>query len=129
MPREVFSIICDDLRMEEGNKASLMGMYSNGIIVPQLPFAMKLCLYQELEDVENVKNLRVELRGPKLSLKAALTPKSKQPTTKILLRVLFGLVQFEEEGDYRFETYIEDSKEPAATKPFFVKIREDLKIT
>jgi hypothetical protein len=91
MPREVFSIICDDMRIEAGNKTSLMGVYSDGIIVPAIPFPMmRLCLYQELDDVENIRNLRVDLRGPKLSLKALLTL-SKQPTKKFAYGPFSGL--------------------------------------
>lgn len=129
MPRELFSVVCDDIRIEEGNKASLMGIYSEGLIVPKIPFLMpRLCLFQELDAVEKIKNFRVELRGPKVNIKAALRP-SKEPQQKISLRVMFGPVEFEEEGDYRFDTYLDESSDPIATKRFFVKLREDLKIS
>ena len=127
MPRELFSILCDDIRLEQGNKVSLMGLYSNGLIVAQVPITMpKLCLYQQLEETNDVKNILVHLKGPKLSVKADL--KVKRSTENINLRVVFGPLQFEEEGDYRFETYIDHSNEPTITKKFFIKVREDLKI-
>ena len=35
--RWVHVIWCDDIRQEVGNKSSLMGVYSNGLVVPSLP--------------------------------------------------------------------------------------------
>jgi hypothetical protein len=35
----VYTLLCDDVRLEVGNKLSLMGVFEN-ITVPQLPFAL-----------------------------------------------------------------------------------------
>src|SRR2546423_2887969 len=35
----VYTLFCDDVRLEVGNKLSLMGVFQN-ITVPQLPFAL-----------------------------------------------------------------------------------------
>jgi hypothetical protein len=128
MPRETFSLLCDDIRLEQGNKVSLMGLYSKGLIVEQVPCTMaRLCLYQQLEELSDGKNVLVQLKGPKLSVKAEI--KIEKSVESLNLRVVFGPVHFEEEGDYRFETYIDNSDEPVAVKNFFVKLREDLNIT
>ncbi len=37
----VYSIICDDIRFEQNNKISLIGVYSDNVIVPQLPFTFQ----------------------------------------------------------------------------------------
>ena len=45
MARTFHTIWCDDVRMELGNKMSLMGVYSSELLVPTFPFVLqKLCL-------------------------------------------------------------------------------------
>ena len=45
MARTLQTIWCDDVRMEVGNKMSLMGIYSAELLVPTFPFVLqKLCL-------------------------------------------------------------------------------------
>lgn len=45
MARTLQTVWCDDIRMEIGNKMSLMGIYSNEMLVPAFPFIIeKLCL-------------------------------------------------------------------------------------
>jgi hypothetical protein len=42
--RFMTAIMCDDVRREEGNKLSYMGIYSSNLMVPGFPFALpKLC--------------------------------------------------------------------------------------
>jgi hypothetical protein len=43
--RIMFSIFCDDVRAEQGNKLSLMGCYDGTLLVPSFPFLLtKLCV-------------------------------------------------------------------------------------
>jgi hypothetical protein len=128
MPREVFSIICDDIRYERGNKISLMGIYTGGIVVARLPLTLiKLCLFQHIEDARDVKTIRIEIRGPKLHQKLEVA--SDDPSkSKLRISVTFGAVHLQEEGDYRIETYLDASKTPVVTKTFDVKVQPDLKL-
>lgn len=42
--RFMTTVMCDDVRREEGNKISYMGIYGPTLLVPQLPIALpKLC--------------------------------------------------------------------------------------
>ena len=42
--RFMYSIMCDDVRREEGNKLSFMGIYGASLVVPAFPIALpKLC--------------------------------------------------------------------------------------
>ncbi len=46
VPRIIVTQFCDDIRHEEGNKYSLMGCYSNELIVNKLPVVLpKLCAH------------------------------------------------------------------------------------
>jgi len=45
-PRHEFTLLCDDIRQEEGGKTSLMGIYDHHIVVPQVPYVLpKVCFY------------------------------------------------------------------------------------
>lgn len=49
MARYLHTIYCDDVRLEVGNKQSLMGIYTGDLIVPAFPIALpKLCLVVNL---------------------------------------------------------------------------------
>jgi hypothetical protein len=44
--RSLEAIFCDDVRLEAGNKLSLMGCYSGMMIVPHVPIVLpKLCVF------------------------------------------------------------------------------------
>ncbi|MEJ1963700.1 MAG: hypothetical protein WDO56_19930 [Gammaproteobacteria bacterium] len=43
------TVVCDDVRKEEGNKLSYMGVYGNSILLPSFPFTLaKLCFVMTL---------------------------------------------------------------------------------
>jgi hypothetical protein len=45
-PKHEFTLIADDIRQEMGGKTSLMGLYDNHIVVPQVPYTLpKVCFY------------------------------------------------------------------------------------
>ena len=65
MARTFQTIWCDDVRMEVGNKMSLMGVYSNVLLVPTFPFTLlKLCLSCKV---------RTEIKKPFKQLKIVVT--------------------------------------------------------
>jgi hypothetical protein len=60
------TVVCDDIRKEEGNKLSYMGIYGTNIIVPGFPLALpKLCFVMSL-----------------------MAPGSQPPPTSLTFRVL-----------------------------------------
>lgn len=43
------TVVCDDVRKEEGNKLSYMGIYGDSILLPSFPFTLaKLCFVMTL---------------------------------------------------------------------------------
>lgn len=49
MARYLHTIYCDDVRLEVGNKQSLMGMYFGDLFVPEFPITLpKLCIVVNL---------------------------------------------------------------------------------
>src|SRR5437867_1978542 len=50
IPREITSLLCDDVRQELGNKLSLMGVYGDSIIVPEVPAVLpRLFLFKSFQ--------------------------------------------------------------------------------
>jgi Family of unknown function (DUF6941) len=132
MPRELFSIVCDDIRIEAGNKPSFMGVYDEGIFVPEIPFSFaKLCLaqrYEEEAEINENYSLSVILTGPKLRIEAKLEVKRK-PTRIVSVYVGFGGVKITEEGDYRFESYRSGNESPFIVRKFYIRINPEFKIS
>jgi hypothetical protein len=129
MPRELFSIICDDVRFEQGNKLSFMGVYTEGILVSDLPFVMpKLCLFVYLDECQDTRRFKVALRGPKVNVPPVELKPSEHGKPKVRLTVALANVKFEQEGDYRLDIFFDDDKEATVTKPFYVKLRPELRI-
>jgi len=65
--KETFTILCDDIRQEMGNKISLMGTYGKDVIVPSIPFIFpKLCLLLIAKEVQiEIPCLKVIVTIPK----------------------------------------------------------------
>lgn len=124
--QQIYSLICDDIRFEQKNKLSYIGVYSDGILVPKLPFTFpRFCVAQEYESDRGEQfNIRARLRGPKLNLptiEGIRSPRSSD-SNRVKLPLIISPLVVEEEGDYFFEVYIEGSKEPNFVTKFYVRL-------
>lgn len=129
MLRERFSIICDDIRAEEGNKISLMGVYGDNILVPFLPFNFpKFCLASQFTADQEDHTLKIVLIGPKLKNEVSAESAAGKGLTTINLRLVLANIKVIEEGEYRFEIYFDGSAKPSLTKKFTIGINPDIKI-
>ena len=115
--RNQLTVICDDIRNEAGNKLSLMGLYHDEIRLERLPGRLhKLCMYQRWVDVQGVAKVRVELSGTALGIgiRAELVPSGEIDPNKphVQLIVTFGPIDFVNEGNIIFKTYISSDTTP-----------------
>lgn len=95
--RYMTAILCDDVRREEGNKLSYMGIYSSNLLVPEFPASMsKLCFVLSVVcqggasppqrlvfQVFNDDNLIGELQVPDDALDAAAATPASGPTSRL----------------------------------------------
>ena len=52
-PKHVITILCDDIRQEMDGRTSLMGIYENHIVVPQVPCIIpKICFYNRFRNMD-----------------------------------------------------------------------------
>jgi len=125
-PELIESILCDDIRQEVGNKASIMGIYWGGMIfIPNIQFVFaKLCVLQRWIKGEG-----------EFAIKAMLLSPSKE-----LLRVDLGRVNFikdipiihtgvnlcnvkiEEVGTYKLQTFLDNETTPCHTFEFSIQL-------
>ena len=77
IPRTAHFLVCDDIRLEQGNKHSLMGIYGTQVFVPEMPVVLpKLCFQVQVRTpvAKPVKALQVQFTGPgKLKFEATAT--------------------------------------------------------
>jgi len=129
MPREIYSIVCDDIRFEQGNKVSLIGVYDEGILVPRVPFSFpRLCVAQRIQDIKDVKKIRFVLKGPGMNKKSPEIENKEFDKAVMATYAIFDNVKFEKEGDYQFETYLNNETKPIIVRNFYVHIRPELKV-
>jgi hypothetical protein len=125
----LYTIICDDVRPEVGNKLSLMGVYYEEIAFSSIPARVpKLSIFQRWRDVPPLKRVSIELSGSCLdgSIRAVGEPTEKERKTasaQILLS-FFG-ISVVREGDLEFVTYFNDDPEPRHRHELKVRRQEE----
>jgi hypothetical protein len=64
-PKHAFTMICDDIRQEMGGKTSLMGLYDNHIVVPEIPFTLpKVCFYTRILNIRGLYKFGFAITSP-----------------------------------------------------------------
>ena len=101
-------MVCDDIRKEEGNKYSLMGVYGSDMVVSELPFKLsKLCfqIYVRTPKSNPIESMEVRVEGlqkdaivikaPSDSLIAAKGPHIDPESKQIQFGINFTVSPFE----------------------------------
>lgn len=114
LARRIYTILCDDIRSEEGNKFSLMGVYSRTINLPTFPALLsKLCLCIMMEDLKvDFKECKVTLKCPEaepINLTLKMEEES-QIGKNIYLFAVFSPFRIKTPGLARFEVRIDNNK-------------------
>lgn len=113
---KIYTIVCDDVRDEKGNKLSLMGIYQRDIVLPQIPGMMKqLTIVLFLEDLKETFS-EIHLTGKlpksediKLSIKVPAGMKKGQGVSMV-----FGIspLKISAVGKAKLEFRFDKSKRP-----------------
>ena len=62
----VHCVVCDDIRLEVGNKETIVGVYSAGMTVPTLPWVVSTCLWMTvIWSGEGSLNVEVRIVNPR----------------------------------------------------------------
>lgn len=84
-PRVLHHIVCDDIRLELGNKVTLVGCYGNKIFVtPGFPGIMpKLCFFFRIGNVAHKTSYRLEVTSPKTPSHKSAVVASREGTLTV----------------------------------------------
>lgn len=112
-------IICDDIRNEIGNKFSLMGVFTNDIVVsttaPGTPFILRLGLFARIQlEASDAYPDSLQLtirRGDEvlMSMERGMPPEREKRRIVIAAKVE---QRFPDAGDYTFEMLLLTNKSP-----------------
>jgi hypothetical protein len=124
-PKFEYSIICDDIRQEVGNKLTFVGTYQDLIVVPKLPFTFpKLCFFVQYGDISAGDRFLLELADPsnKIIDKAInITVPAGQKSGKMRLFGVFSPIRVEKEGQYTLGVTINGNEKKKQEILFNVK--------
>ena len=119
-------ILCDDTRQEIGNKISLIGIYSNNIIINRVPFVLpKICLYVMLTKITKpIPKFDVAVIIPQTDpIKLSLPEPSDQTVgTDINLGILISPLRIKSAGNARIEIRFENEKKPSLIYRFKIVV-------
>lgn len=128
-PRFNYSIICDDIREEVGNKLSLMGIYGKDIYVPRLPFTFpQLCVAIAYNNLRKGDFFSVKAEDPSGKeignpIKGS-APKDAKGSLDLTIFAKFSPVEISEEGSLRLEIMFNDDKSTINEIVVPIKVRK-----
>ena len=135
MAKLMYTLVCDDIRHEKGRKVSLMGLYSNTILVAQFPYIFpRLAFFQHWVDLDDGQTFKIEIRGEHITgikLEGRVDKhnpqsKAKKLNTNIVLN--FNNIKVRKEGKIKFITSISnDTKKYEHEISIALASPEDLK--
>jgi hypothetical protein len=130
----IITILCDDIREEEGNKKSLMGIYSGDYIVHQTEIIIpKLCLAVMINGIkELIKRVKVTFHNPgfdprEIILEAPVISNAESSAPNATLGIIVSPFRIKECGEARFELDFGTEEAPEAIYKFAIKTIDDLK--
>jgi hypothetical protein len=118
-PKLVYSMICEDIRREVGNKISIMGVFISGqILVPVFPFTFRSLFFHLVFDViKNGTEVEMQLLDPdgktiiNINKSSIGIPTTKMKPKGCILEPGFINLKVEKEGTYTLlVTFGEDDK-------------------
>lgn len=64
-PKHLFTLLCDDIRQEQGGRISCMGLYDNHLVIPSVPFTLpKLCFYTKFSSLKGTWKFSFAIETP-----------------------------------------------------------------
>lgn len=123
--KKITAILADDIRREEGNKQSIMGIYGRDVILSKIPFLFpKLCVYLIVEELQkSVPFIKVELNIPKAETKKIeLQPFTEDLIGKDVNIVLeMSPIKITEAGEATIQFFFGSVKKPSFIHKFSIR--------
>lgn len=129
-PKLSYSILCDDIREEAGNKLSFMGVYgSAGIFIPQTPFTFPmLCVVMSFKNIKGGDSFVSELYSPsgkKIGGKISGTiPAKEKAKGDLSIFGKYAPLKVDEEGVFKVVVIFNDDKSTKHEVSIPIKVRK-----
>lgn len=129
-PRLIYSIICDDIREEAGNKLSFMGVYGpDGIYIPQTPFLFPLfCVAMSFKNIKGGDSFLIKFSSPSGKIIGkkinALVPEITKSITSTLISAKYSSLKIDEKGIFKIEVVFNEDKNTKQEIPIPITIRQ-----
>ena len=124
-PKYEYTIICDDIRQEFGNKLTFVGTYQNLIIVSKLPYIFpKLCFFVQYKDIRAGDKFSLELTDPlgkRIDKAINMTVPVGSKIEKLRLSAVFSPIKVEKEGRYTLSITVNDNEKKKQEIVFTVR--------
>ncbi len=126
--RDINTILCDDIRNEEGNKKSLMGVYLDNYVIPKTGISMpKLCLaifFNGIKDL--IPPLKITFFNPgydpvTMGMKAPQLPDINSGVSSANLGIIISPFRIKACGEARFELNFGTESAPEIIHRFTIK--------
>jgi hypothetical protein len=130
--KNIFTILCDDIRQEQGHKVSLMGVYGDVILLREIPHAMRLSIHQRWTGLPKSGKMQIGIRGPGLTL--PILSIEYQSNEKLVslpsgagefadFSLTFNQVRFTSEGEHKIICFFDKNEhDPEFVQRFYVKM-------
>lgn len=126
--KNIYMILCDDIREETGNKNSLIGVYSDSVIVKQTPTILpKISLYVMLKKITRTFNeIKIKSFFPKSNPQNYImaTPSHFDIGTSLSFGLTISPFRITSPGKARFELYVDNEEKPFAIYRFIIEIEK-----
>lgn len=128
-----YTILCDDIREEIGNKITFVGSYGPDIFVTKLPYSFpKLCFVSFCKDMKSgdlVTFLLSDPTGKQLgkTINATVPKDGIGPAKKLTIFAIFSPLLVNEEGLYKLITTFNQDDKSKQEFDFSIKLAQKTK--
>jgi len=112
-----YTLMADDVRIENNGKPIIIGMYPSAITVGQLPLILPTLTFFQIFEVDRPEDhfLRVQVQNletGRVLAQAMMPMQNARPGSPIVNIVKVGNVVFDRAGSYQLTTTIDEGRDP-----------------
>ncbi len=129
--KKIFTLVCDDIRLEVDGRISLMGVQDSDLVVDEIPYILpSLSIMISLEEMQTeISEINVIVKAPKVEaekLKFAAPPDKAKDDKNAKLLVKLSPFRIKSEGDVKIQIKLPGAKKAVTIHSFKIVQSEPL---
>ncbi len=129
--KKIFTLVCDDIRLEADGRTSLMGVYDKDLVVGKIPYILPtLSIMISLEEMQTeISEINVIVKAPKVEpeiLEFVAPPDKEKGNNGAKLLVKLTPFRIKSEGDVKIQIKLPDAKKAVTIHSFKIIQSEPL---